>query len=474
MRVFLVLTISLLFGQLNLSAQHQDVGEKPDLWRGTKKVVEDSSALINYFQKGQFKGHIRAYSSVTQNKGSLTDYFANAVGGGMRYQTASFYHFDAALSGFFIFNVGSSDLAKPDKETGALNRYENQLFDMLNRADKSGIERMEELFIRYSRKKGFISLGRQLINTPFINLQDGRMRPTGIEGLVSEFKIHEKLRIDAAWIWDFSPRGTTDWFSVEKSIGLTSMGLNEDGTKGNYLNNLQSDGVANVGLIYSPTKTQKFQFWDTYIDNMLNTMLFQWDGTSSLNADLKLKPGIQFIYQNAIRDGGNEDQTKTYVSRDHESFTFGGTIGIQTTKWNYSINYNRITDSGRYVFPREWGREPFYTFIPRERSEGFGDVHAFVLKAGYTNQEKTFKSLLSVGYVSLPDVKTVALNKYGLPSYFQANIDLRKSFSGFLEGFETQLLLSTKIGMGETYENNRYVINKVDMIHANLIVNYYF
>ena len=82
--------------------------------------------------------------------------------------------------------------------------------------------------------------------------------------------------------------------------------------------------------------------------------------------------------------------------------------------------------------------------------------------------------MLSVGFVSLPDVKTVALNKYGLPSYVQANIDLRKSFTGFLEGFETQFLVSTKIGMGETYENNRYVINKVDMIHANLIVNYYF
>ncbi|NCP84598.1 MAG: hypothetical protein GW823_06830 [Bacteroidetes bacterium] len=170
--------------------------------------------MINYFQAGQFKGHIRSYSSLTQNTGSLTDYFANAVGGGMRYQTELYYHFDAVFSVFFIFNVGSSALEKPDKETGVLNRYENQLFDMLNRADKTGIERMEELFIRYSRKNGYISFGKQLINTPLINLQDGRMRPTGIEGLVSEFKLLENLRIVAAWIWDFSPRGTNDWFSV--------------------------------------------------------------------------------------------------------------------------------------------------------------------------------------------------------------------------------------------------------------------
>ncbi|NCP84596.1 MAG: hypothetical protein GW809_09565 [Bacteroidetes bacterium] len=141
---------------------------------------------------------------------------------------------------------------------------------------------------------------------------------------------------------------------------------------------------------------------------------------------------------------------------------------------NYALNYNRITDKGRYIFPRERGLDPFYTFIPRERNEGFGHVNAVVLKAGYRNHENTIKSILSMGYVSLPDVTTVALNKYGLPSYFQTNLDTRKSFSGFLEGFETQLLLSTKIGMGETYSNKRYVINKVDLFHANLIVNYYF
>ena len=214
MRDLFILTICVVFCQSKLSAQHQEIGEKPDLWRGTKKEVKDSTALINYFQAGQFKGHIRSYSSLTQNTGSLTDYFANAVGGGMRYQTELYYHFDAVFSVFFIFNVGSSALEKPDKETGVLNRYENQLFDMLNRADKTGIERMEELFIRYSRKNGYISFGKQLINTPLINLQDGRMRPTGIEGLVSEFKLLENLRIVAAWIWDFSPRGTNDWFSV--------------------------------------------------------------------------------------------------------------------------------------------------------------------------------------------------------------------------------------------------------------------
>ena len=31
--------------------------------------------------------------------------------------------------------------------------------------------------------------------------------------------------------------------------------------------------------------------------------------------------------------------------------------------------------------PREWGKEPFYTFLPRERNEGLGNIHAFTVKA---------------------------------------------------------------------------------------------
>jgi hypothetical protein len=30
--------------------------------------------------------------------------------------------------------------------------------------------------------------------------------------------------------------------------------------------------------------------------------------------------------------------------------------------------------------PREWGRDPFYTFMPRERNEGYGDVNADIDK----------------------------------------------------------------------------------------------
>jgi hypothetical protein len=60
----------------------------------------------------------------TDNESGLTDYFANAGGGGIRFETARFKGFQFGVSGFYIFNLGSSDLTKKDSASNQLNRYE--------------------------------------------------------------------------------------------------------------------------------------------------------------------------------------------------------------------------------------------------------------------------------------------------------------------------------------------------------------
>lgn len=457
-----------------LWAQHQDLGEKPDLWRGAKNVAKDSTSLLNAFNNGLFKGNIRTYHSITLNDAELSDYFANAIGGGMRYQTATLYGFDAALSGFFIFNAGSSDFTKKDALTRASNRYEIQLFDLERPDNKKPIERIEELFIRYNWKSGFIGLGLQLVNTPFINLQDGRMRPTGIEGIIGEHQVKNGFKAEGGILWAISPRGTTDWFSIEKSFGITSMGVNPDGTRGNYRDSIQSKGVVYLGLSLKKANS-KFQLWNLVVENVMNTTYAQWDYTKSMNSsDDKWFVGIQSIGQFAMGSGGNVNPAFTYVEKNHKSLTFGATAGLTSKHYTWSLNANRITSLGRYIMPREWGREPFYTFIPRERNEGFGDVTAFMTKFIWKNPKGKWKPTIYLGYYNLPDVTHFELNKYGLPSYFQFNTDIRYRFEGFLESIEIQWVSSYKWGFGEMYDNPKFVINKVDLFHSNLILNFYF
>ena len=84
------------------------------------------------------------------------------------------------------------------------------------------------------------------------------------------------------------------------------------------------------------------------------------------------------------------------------------------------------------------------------------------------------KTSLAAGYYKLPDVKNYRLNKYGLPSYTQANADIRYSFTGILKGFEAQLLVVWKMNAGEMYNNRRFEINKVNMLQYNFVLNFHF
>ena len=76
-----------------------------------------------------------------------------------------------------------------------------------------------------------------------------------------------------------------------------------------------------------------------------------------------------------------------------------------------------------------------------------------------------------------PDVKNYILNKYGVPSYAQTNIDLFYEFHGSLKGFSLEYLFARKYALGNTYEtpaNSSFVFGKNGMNIHNFILNYNF
>lgn len=474
MKITFLLAIYALFLTGIIHAQHQETGEKPSVYQGLKNQTEDSTTLLYAFKHGDHHGHFRYFFMATDNESGLTDYYANAVGGGLHYNTAKFHGFQFGISGFYIFNLYSSNLVNVDPTTGQSNRYEIGLFDQEDPTNHKDIDRLEELYLKYYFKKAQLTVGRQLINTPFINLQDGRMRPTGVEGFWLESGDLKNTKIVGGYLYSISPRGTTKWFDADESIGLFPSGVNPDGTKSHYHENLKSNGIGTLGIINQTTKWLKLQAWDIYTENIFNTMLLQADVELKANKSAKIYTSGQFIRQDAINYGGNEDQSKTYISKGAKSMSFGGRLGYKNEKWDVSMNFNHITDHGRYLFPREWGRDPFFTFLARERNEGVGNSTAIVAKASYSIPKYRLKTSLAAGHVEMPDVQNTALNKYGFPSYYQINADVRYSFSRMLKGLDLQLLVVAKFNDGETYNNAKYVFNKVNMATYNVVFNYHF
>lgn len=458
----------------SLSGQHQEINEKPEIWKGQKANPKDTVTMLNAFKSGQIQGHFRYFFSHTNNSSGLSDYYANAAGGGLRYESESYKGFHFGISGFYIFNIGSSDLTQRDPLTNQINRYEIGLFDIENPANKNDMSRLEELFIKYTFGKSVLKFGKQLINTPFINLQDGRMRPTSTEGFWSDINEIKNLKINAGWIYSISPRSTVNWYSMANSVGVYPSGVNSDGLKSDYYRNIKSKGVALLGMEYSKNKYVSLKLWNMIFENVNRTHLFQTDIKYFSPDKNILYAGIMYINQATIHSGGNDQFNKSYADKSKGSNAISSQAGLKLKKVDFSFNHTHIFNTGRYLMPREWGRDPFYTFMPRERNEGFGKVDAYVGKIAYQSPLPNLKLNAAFGYFKLPDVKNYPLNKYGQPSYSQINLDIRYSFPGILKGMDAQLLIVRKNGIGNMYNDRKFEINKVNLMLYNLVLNYHF
>ena len=439
-----------------------------------KNTLDSNTTLLESLRSGSMHGQVRLFTSVTDNIEPLTDFWAQGVAFSAVFHSKFWHHFQFSIGGSHVFNLGSSDLSKPDPITQQFNRYEIGLFDVTDPRNRKNMSRLEILNARFEKGKTSIVFGRQSVTTPFINPQDGRMRPTFVEGLVVKHNTQSAYHMQAGWIYALSVRGSQIFESVDRSIGLYPQGVQADGLRSSYHNNIQSKGIFWASAEKKMNDGSIIQIWNQWVENLFNVALIQ--------ADMVLKkteqhPWIlsgQFIRQDAIHAGGNLDPAHTYILKGTGANAFGFRLKRNAQHHEFALSYTRITKKGRLLLPREWGRDPFFTFMSRERNEGYGDVHAFRIHWQKNQIKPNLMISWDAGYYKLPDVNHVLLNKYGFPSYAQSNIDIRYKFQKRWEGLEAQLLLVGKKRIGNNYENNRFVLNKVDMILYNFILNYSF
>jgi hypothetical protein len=125
--------------------------------------------------------------------------------------------------------------------------------------------------------------------------------------------------------------------------------------------------------------------------------------------------------------------------------------------------------------PREWGRDPFYTFMSRERNEGYADVHAYNAVVQFLSEENPWSGSVGVGMYKLPDANDAARNKYGFPAYCQTNASIYYMVEeGFFKGIEIGWLGVYKKAIADTYDKTSYILNKVNVFHHNVVLNYHF
>lgn len=425
-------------------------------------------------RNGELKGHLRSAYFHSDNKAKLSDAYAMGIGMGIEFETGKFKGFQIGLGGFFIYNILSSDLAALDTITKQPNRYEIGLFDIENPKNKHDLDRLEDLYLKYHYKKSFIKIGKQHFDSPFLNAQDGRMRPTIVQGLHFELNEIENAKIQLSYINSISPRSTVKWFGIGESIGVYPSGVSSSGKASKYKGNVGSHFILLSDIQYTYRKNFKIHAHNMYVENVMNTSFFELDFKHKISKSSSLRTSAQWIHQVKIENGGNDSAYKSYYENQEKADALSARIGYIDNKTTIYLSYTRIFDEGKYLMPREWGRDPFYTFMPRERSEGFANLHAINISYKRNWFENKFISGIAFGYYDLPDVLDFSKNKYGLPDYSQLNIDLKYNFKKYFEGLSVDVLYVHKFNNGNTYNNLKYVYNKVDLTLFNIILNYKF
>lgn len=373
--------------------------------------------------------------------------------------------------GYRVFaNLWSSSLTALDPVSGGSNRYEVGLFDLLNEDDRF-FGKLENLSIGYSTTNWGARLGRMAIATDWINAQDGRLSPTGIEGVNVWLSTVTKWKLSVWGIGKMSVRGTSEWLSLGESIGVFPVGRNPDGEASQYAGKTESDWIG-VLEIEKEWEGVSFAMSNTLVQNISNTVWAKSERKwKNEKAGITWLWGVQGGFQSGLGNGGNENPIFQYKNPNDRNWAVSTRLGFKTSDWNVNLNYTKSGGKGLWLSPREWGKDAWYTFIPRERNEGFSSLDALTGFAEYSIPNTTVKPFVHFGFHWLPALESPSENKYNMPSYRQINLGVKYSPKA-ISKLDFQLLLMNKESLVNQDLKANQEYNKVRMIHVNGILNW--
>lgn len=129
-------------------------------------------------------------------------------------------------------------------------------------------------------------------------------------------------------------------------------------------------------------------------------------------------------------------------------------------------------DTGRFLFPKELGRDQFFTSIPRSRLEGLGGVDVYTLKGEFLLPRPAVHFGVEIQQIKGATPGEMNLNKYNIDESFQVNTHLTYAVDGFLEGLSFDLLWIYRDN--QNMKETESIFNKSNFNQFNFVTNFYF
>lgn len=415
----------------------------------------------------RFGGALRYYALYNRNAGPLQSWRGQALGlqAQLRWQPSAAWQFQAAL--YSTYSLEPLPLPR-DERTGAGSRYAVGLVSIEEKARRYLVI-PGKLWGHFERAGHQIKLGRWVYDSPLINGQDGRMLPTFVEGLQYRYQQGEH-RWRSTYINRIAPRAGSAFYQPGASLGTVSGGRHAEGSPVDF-DGEHAGAFVWVNAYHYDRENWELEFWSYYAESIMHSLYLRSEQDWPLRRDWELYSGQSWIRQDALLSKV-EGQ---YFDQEH-SESYAARLGLRHGEWSYELAYSYVGHGGRFLFPREWGRQEWYTPQKRERSEGLAEAQNLLIRSRHEFAMQKGDRLvaeLAAGSYWWPEADDAARNKYGVPAHYQFTVDVLWEFQHWLRGLEAEFLFSYHPAH-ESLSEWRYQINRVDHQLYHLILNYHF
>ncbi len=305
--------------------------------------IANAGSFDYAFKNAKTTGQIRfGYISFAPDTTGSPTTTGAAIGGEIKFETAKWNRLQFAVAPYFSENI---DALSGDAANGELN------VDFLSRRGTS-FAYLAEAYVNYDFKNGFVRLGRQKLDNPFINTDDIRM---------------------------FSNTFSAGWLTLNLSksltleTGIVSSWAGFDSTQ-NIFSKASNEGVTALGVNYKQSKAFSTQAWYYNFDKEYSLLYADVTYTTG-----SFEIGAQVASYNEATSTStlNSDGSVIGVSVSYAAgpFTFGAVINSGSNPTGKSVDLGL-------------GGGGFYAAMDETTIAGLNDAQAHVLLFEYAASDK--------------------------------------------------------------------------------------
>ncbi|MDP3465738.1 MAG: OprD family outer membrane porin [Sulfuricurvum sp.] len=300
------------------------------------------------FTGGKSSGEIRI-GSIKQNNAVGADTYGASLGGWLKYERAAWNDVTFGMAAYVSQKISFL--------SGEGERVTTDFFD----ANGKSFIYIGEAYVDYSVSDLTVRIGRQLIETPFVNGDDVRMLPNTFEAAVGTYSAIEKTTITAGYLYRWagfdSPQGHHEHINEFNQFG----------------SNHDSNGVIMLGVVNESIENLVIQGWLYRTDKVTN--IAYTAAHYSLNFDEATS--VEFLAQYALLDeNANSLGDKTGMDGKVDGLAITLNFGL----YHAGIAYNRALNGAGKVAVDGLGGGPYYTSMEEMTIDGLEDVKAYQLR----------------------------------------------------------------------------------------------